>query len=671
MATLEYLVRATDQASGTFSKIGLSADKLDHQLGELSKRIATPTVDLKDKEFALKMAKAAVNLDRLSKKVANPKITPEGLRSAELGILKLDAMLDKLDGKEATVTVDVNRHRGIFGRLGGGLAGLLGAGGPAGLGTGIAGLGGAGPYVAGAGALLGATLAPAALPVAGGLGIGALGAFLTMGNKLTKVFAQVGAAIKAALAPLRPLFTGVFEGLADFVKSEGPQLRDVFRASVPYLRMFVQFGEQAAKTILPVITQSLKQMQPFLPLISKGLMNIVDGFAGFIKAIGPSGMQASAKIFVVLTKIMAGVLVGLGHTINWLTEHIPDWVHNIAAWWDRLRHATVAHFDAIRNFLIGWWHALTAIFNAVVRAAQSAWNILVGATRMALGIVVRLFFGLPDRAIGALFGLGHRLYAFARAALGEFWAGFRSIGGSVISWIGNFARSIWDKVKSFFGIASPSSLFYDIGKNLMLGLFHGIKDHAHHAIAAAGAVTGAIGGDALANQALARRMFPWGAPQWPPFVSLVMAESGFNRFARNPSSGAYGIPQALPESKLPFAGQAAGGSHAGAQLAWMFSYIAGRYGTPAGAWAHELAFHWYGSGLQGGIFTRPALIGVGDRPERVDITPLSSPRGGGGEQRIVLEVHGGGGEFEQMLATMIRKYVRVRGGDVQTVFGRT
>jgi hypothetical protein len=119
----------------------------------------------------------------------------------------------------------------------------------------------------------------------------------------------------------------------------------------------------------------------------------------------------------------------------------------------------------------------------------------------------------------------------------------------------------------------------------------------------------AVGGDAAANKALARRIFPWGAPQWPAFVDLVMAESGFNRFARNPSSGAYGIPQALPPSKLPFAGQAGGGSHAGPQLSWMFSYIAQRYGTPANAWAHEVTNHWYGSG---GIIPEP-VIGVGLR----------------------------------------------------------
>jgi hypothetical protein len=144
----------------------------------------------------------------------------------------------------------------------------------------------------------------------------------------------------------------------------------------------------------------------------------------------------------------------------------------------------------------------------------------------------------------------------------------------------------------------------------------GIKS-ARSAALTFGVTSGATGGDALANQALARRLFPWPASQWGAFVSLVMAESGFNRFARNPSSGAYGIPQALPPTKLPFAGQAAGGSHTGPQLSWMFDYIRGRYGTPAGAWAHELSSHWYDAGgwLPPGLSLayngtgRPELVG--------------------------------------------------------------
>jgi len=90
-----------------------------------------------------------------------------------------------------------------------------------------------------------------------------------------------------------------------------------------------------------------------------------------------------------------------------------------------------------------------------------------------------------------------------------------------------------------------------------------------------GGYAGPGGGTRAQNEALARSLFPFPASQWQDFVNVVMAESGFNQFASNPS-GAYGIAQALPASKYPLAGRPAsegGSSNPTAQLTWMFDYI--------------------------------------------------------------------------------------------------
>lgn len=76
--------------------------------------------------------------------------------------------------------------------------------------------------------------------------------------------------------------------------------------------------------------------------------------------------------------------------------------------------------------------------------------------------------------------------------------------------------------------------------------------------------------------------------QWSQFNALVMSESGWNPNARNPSSGAYGIPQALPASKL-----GPNASDYKVQLNWMMNYIKQRYGTPANAWAFHQKNNWY------------------------------------------------------------------------------
>lgn len=107
---------------------------------------------------------------------------------------------------------------------------------------------------------------------------------------------------------------------------------------------------------------------------------------------------------------------------------------------------------------------------------------------------------------------------------------------------------------------------------------------------------GAVGGSSPADaQATARSMlggYGWGDDQFGCLVSLWNKESGWNYRASNPSSGAYGIPQALPGSKMASAG-ADWQTNAATQIAWGFGYISGRYGTPCGAWGHSQSVGWY------------------------------------------------------------------------------
>ena len=99
-----------------------------------------------------------------------------------------------------------------------------------------------------------------------------------------------------------------------------------------------------------------------------------------------------------------------------------------------------------------------------------------------------------------------------------------------------------------------------------------------------------------AAQRTARRMlahFGWTMRhQWKPLKWLWNRESGWNKYASNPYSGAYGIPQALPGRKMASAGNH-WRTNATTQIRWGMRYIQGRYGRPRVAWDHELAYGWY------------------------------------------------------------------------------
>ncbi|MEU6073101.1 lytic transglycosylase domain-containing protein [Micromonospora sp. NPDC047074] len=84
----------------------------------------------------------------------------------------------------------------------------------------------------------------------------------------------------------------------------------------------------------------------------------------------------------------------------------------------------------------------------------------------------------------------------------------------------------------------------------------------------------------------------FGMDQFPCLNKLWDKESGWNHKARNSSSGAYGIPQALPGSKM---GSVASDwqTNPATQIEWGLGYIKGRYGTPCKAWAHSQDVGWY------------------------------------------------------------------------------
>ncbi|HET7351880.1 MAG TPA: lytic transglycosylase domain-containing protein [Marmoricola sp.] len=74
--------------------------------------------------------------------------------------------------------------------------------------------------------------------------------------------------------------------------------------------------------------------------------------------------------------------------------------------------------------------------------------------------------------------------------------------------------------------------------------------------------------------------------------SLWEKESGWDIHADNPSSSAYGIPQALPGSKMASAGPNWEDS-AETQIRWGLGYIRDRYGSACSAWGHSQANNWY------------------------------------------------------------------------------
>ncbi|MFB7330981.1 transglycosylase SLT domain-containing protein [Streptomyces adustus] len=96
---------------------------------------------------------------------------------------------------------------------------------------------------------------------------------------------------------------------------------------------------------------------------------------------------------------------------------------------------------------------------------------------------------------------------------------------------------------------------------------------------------------ASSAQTIAHRMIP-DAAQYAAFNKIVTHESGWNHTATNSSSGAYGLVQALPGSKMASAGSD-WKTNPATQIKWGLDYMNSRYGSPVQAWDFWQTHHWY------------------------------------------------------------------------------
>lgn len=91
---------------------------------------------------------------------------------------------------------------------------------------------------------------------------------------------------------------------------------------------------------------------------------------------------------------------------------------------------------------------------------------------------------------------------------------------------------------------------------------------------------------------MAQNVYGWGDDQFTCYDNIIMRESMWDPFADNPTSSAYGIPQALPGNKMASEG-ADWKTNPVTQIKWGLKYIKSTYGTPCQAWSFKRANGWY------------------------------------------------------------------------------
>lgn len=264
------------------------------------------------------------------------------------------------------------------------------------------------------------------------------------------------------------------------------------------------------------------------------------------------------------------------------------------------------------------------------------------------------------RALGLLQQAGAQMLA-GGGIIGTITGGAKAVGGAVAgaaqgAWKGikTAADFLKDPLGNLLKLLNPitnklkplTSPWGKVAAGLPLAAIGGLKKLVTSFGGKTGGAgdTGVHGTGAAAAQEIARnllRAFNWAPNQMAPLIKLWNGESGWNYKATNPSSGAYGIPQALPASKMASAGND-WRTNPATQIRWGLNYISQRYGTPLIAWNtwQKRQPHWYDDGgyLQPGL--NLAYNGTG-RPE-----PVFTSQQAAGLVRLATAPAGpGGGEF--------------------------
>jgi hypothetical protein len=442
-----------------------------------------------------------------------------------------------------------------------------------------------------------------------------------LGNVLLPALTVIASVIANKVIPVVSRF---FDGMGDATPIVAKISKFISADLVPAIKALAEF---IAKSVVPAVKQWLgilaEALLPSLHALGEiWKQNIRPALKGLFEAV-----QRNWPAF---KKFATVILLVAGFILKYLLPVII-----------RLAGIFISHL--IRNITLQIkimgvlirWILITgkAIGNFAVAAARHFTN-WYKAARTAVLNVIEFFRRLPGRITAAVGGLGKLLYNKGRQVITGFWNGIKDVWSSVISWF----KGLPKQILSALGIHSPPKWAIDAGRHIMGGILKGIVPGGKQLLqyakdtvgslagigASAGGLLGRIfaggggagGGSAVAIGERMAASVGWTGAQWRALYDLWNNESGWNPFADNPTSTAFGIPQFLAGTARQYG--VYGSTDPARQIAAGMQYISDVYGSPLNAWSAWLSRspHWYD---KGGWLMPGATLAVNKtgKPERI------------------------------------------------------
>ena len=206
---------------------------------------------------------------------------------------------------------------------------------------------------------------------------------------------------------------------------------------------------------------------------------VQSAFRSVVSGIASGVSSALARVRAGWNAIVSATTSAFSRIVSSIRSALSSAVSTITSGWARARSATSAAFSSIRNAVSSAISSLVSRvrsgFSSVVSAITSAFSRMVSAARSGVGRVVDVVRGLAGRARSAASNLAGALFSAGSQLINGLVGGIRSAAGRVASAARSVVQNAINAARSALGIASPSKVFMEIGKNTGQGMALGLE----------------------------------------------------------------------------------------------------------------------------------------------------------------------------------------------------
>lgn len=327
-------------------------------------------------------------------------------------------------------------------------------------------------------------------------------------NCLPQLIAGIVQIVVALVASLPQIFRSLIQGVVNVFKGLWNAVKNVFApvgqwfsdmwaklGNVPGLAQLKTMIEQVWGAIKSYISTVINAIKNVVSTVWNAIKNNISAIINAIKTVISSTWNTIKTIVQNVMKLISSVLKGdwqgVKNAISNIVNAIKNHISNV---WNAIKNVISTVMNGIKSVVSSVWNGIKSVvssaLNTIKTVVSSVWNGIKSAISNAVkGVKTTVSTGFKDiknSVVNIFTGLKTKLVSVGKDLISGLWNGINDKFNWLTSKVKGFANNVTDKLKSFFGIKSPSRVFRDeIGKQLAAGVAEGITENTDTAAAAA------------------------------------------------------------------------------------------------------------------------------------------------------------------------------------------